>query len=387
MARKKRGQNEGSVYKRSNGNWRAQLTINGKRTGYSGKTKEECTNWINKTKEQVKQGYDFYGGNVTLAVYLKRWLEGYKVSIKPKTHHRYKYLTERYIIPQIGLIQLKNLNAIDIEKFYSDMVLENIGVRTIRLCHAVLHRALEKAISYSMILRNPASDVALPQYNPAEMKIWDENQATIYLIAAEGSKYQALYHLALSTGMRQGELFGLKWIDLHFNSGSLQVQRQIQFVPGQGSVFQDPKTRAGRRTIKLGEGVLHALRQHKEKQASMIAVAGKRWVNNDLIFPNSVGNPQNTSNLRRDFNKYIEIAGLPRIRFHDLRHTAASLMLNNGVPPIVVSRILGHSKPSVTLDIYGHLYHEMQGEAAKIMDELITPAQIQIESSVNVKEN
>ncbi|MFC2054650.1 site-specific integrase [Chloroflexota bacterium] len=166
--------------------------------------------------------------------------------------------------------------------------------------------------------------------------------------------------------------------DLHWNCGTIQVQRQVQYVPGQGRSFQEPKTRAGRRTIKLGEGTLHSLRLQKETQRILIAVAGKRWVDHDLIFPNKVGNPLDPSNLRLDFNRIISETGLPRIRFHDLRHSAASLMLNHGVPPIVVSRILGHSKPSTTLDIYGHLYHEMQGEAAKIMDDLVTPIQVEL---------
>jgi integrase len=123
---------------------------------------------------------------------------------------------------------------------------------------------------------------------------------------------------------------------------------------------------------------LHALRWHKEAQSNHITVAGERWEDHDLIFPNTVGNPLASSNLRVYFNRIISEPGLPKIRFHDLRHTAASLMLNHGAPPIVVSRILGHSKPSTTFDIYGHLYHEMQGEAAKIMDDLVTPIQVEI---------
>ncbi|MFC2043130.1 tyrosine-type recombinase/integrase [Chloroflexota bacterium] len=120
------------------------------------------------------------------------------------------------------------------------------------------------------------------------------------------------------------------------------------------------------------------MRLQKETQRTLIAVGGERWVNHDFIFPNKVGNPLDPSNLRVDFNRIIAETGLPRIRFHDLRHTAASLMLIHGVPPIVVSRILGHSKPtSTTLDIYGHLYHEMLGEAAKIMDDLVTPIQVE----------
>lgn len=217
------------------------------------------------------------------------------------------------------------------------------------------------------------------------MKILDEAQVGRFLIASQGSPYEALYHLAITTGMRQGELFGLKWLDLQWGSGTLHVQRQVQKVPRHGWSFVEPKTRSGRRTKKLGEGTLHVLRKHKECQASIRAIAVKRWQYYDLLFPTSVGTPGDCSNLRADFRKILESAGLPKIRFHDLRHTAASLLLNHGVPVIVVSKMLGHSKPSITLDIYGHLLLEQQNEAAKIMDELITP--ISVEISVKVRRN
>jgi integrase len=178
--------------------------------------------------------------------------------------------------------------------------------------------------------------------------------------------------------MRQGELFGLKWFNLQWNSGALHIQRQVQNVPGQGWSFLEPKTRSGRRTIKLGEGTLQVLRVHKQNLIVLKAVAGNRWKENDLIFPSSAGTPGNPSNLRVDFNRVLEKAGLHKIRFHDLRHTAASLLLNNNVSAIVVSRMLGHSKPSTTLDIYGHLYLEKQDEAAEIMDRLVTPILVNI---------
>jgi integrase len=133
----------------------------------------------------------------------------------------------------------------------------------------------------------------------------------------------------------------------------------------------------GRRTIKVGEGALQLLRVHLERQNKQRALAGDRWQEYDLVFPSKVGTPMDASNLRLDFQRVLKNAGLPTIRFHDLRHTSASLMLNHGVPVIVASRILGHSKPSITLDIYGHLLTEMQEDAARIMDGLVTPVRVQ----------
>jgi integrase len=182
--------------------------------------------------------------------------------------------------------------------------------------------------------------------------------------------------------MRQGELLGLKWVDIQCGSGRLYVRRQMQEVRGEGRIFQEPKTRSGRRSIQLGEGTLQVLRIHREHQQLQKAVVGQRWHENDLIFPSSVGTPMDPSNLRLDFNRLIEKAGIPKVRFHDLRHSCASLMLNRGIPVIVVSKILGHSKPSITLDLYGHLYSEMQGEASRLMDELVSPVKVNLTAQI-----
>ena len=234
-------------------------------------------------------------------------------------------------------------------------------------------------MNYGLLVRNPSHGAALPEYSHSEMTVLDVGQVTQFLIASQGSQYEALYYLAIHTGIRQGELFGLKWTDLHWESGTVHVQRQVKRVPGQSWAFVDPKTKAGRRTIKLGEGILQVLRLHMEKQNLQKATTGKHWKEYNLIFTSSVGTPGDPSNLRIDFRRVLQEAGLPKIRFHDLRHTAASLMLNNGVPPIVVSKILGHSKAQLQhMDVYGHLYVEMQTEAAKIMDDLVTPIPIEI---------
>jgi integrase len=378
MAKKIRGRNEGSISKRSNGYWRAQVSINNKRLSFGAKSKEECQTWLRKIQNNLDLGMDYEGGKSNLKDYLTFWLENARPSLRPKTAHQYERIIRLHIIPYLGKISLKELRQSRIEFFYSELQKADVGVRTIRLTHSILHRAFEKALAYGLILRNPAHGATLPRYEHGEMQVLDESQVSQFLVAAHGSRYGALYHLAVITGMRQGELFGLKWSDLLWQSGTLYVRRQVQKVPGQPWSFNDPKTKAGRRAILLGEGSLQVLRVHREKQQLEKMLLGDRWKDHDLIFPSSVGTPLNPSNLRLDYNRVLDAAGIPRIRFHDLRHTSASLMLNHGIPVIVVSKILGHSKPSVTLDIYGHLYNEMQSEAAKIMDQLITPIEINL---------
>ncbi len=195
---------------------------------------------------------------------------------------------------------------------------------------------------------------------------------------AKSDRFFALYHLAVSTGMRQGELLGLKWSDLDCKQGLLQVQRQLTKKKGGGFEFTAPKTKAGTRRLDLGESALRVLRDHRQQQYLEMQSVGDDWQDNDLVFPSTIGTPYNRSNLRKRFKLILDEAGLPEIRFHDLRHTAATLMLNHGIPVIVVSRRLGHARPSITLDIYGHLIPDKQKEVALLMNQLLTPIQIEI---------
>jgi len=378
MTKKYRGRNEGSLSQRKNGHWRTQIYQYGKRISRDFKTKGEAQAWLHKMQDQLIQGFDYEGSKITIAEYLPGFLESCRVTLRARTVDNYQKTIQKHIIPLIGNMKLQELRLSRIENFYAELIQNGVGVRTVRVVHNILHKALDKAVRYGLILHNPSHGAALPRYHHSEMMVLDSNEVSSFLIAAQESSYLALYYLAVTTGMRQGELFGLKWSDLQWNSGSLHIQRQVQYIPRQGWQFLEPKTLAGRRTIKLGENTLHMLRLHREKQAQRKGVAGTHWQEHDLVFPNSVGNPRNPSNMRIDFNKTLEKAGLKKVRFHDLRHTAASLLLNNGISPIVVSRMLGHSKPSTTMDIYGHLYHEMQEEAARLMDRMVSPIPMEL---------
>jgi integrase len=229
-----------------------------------------------------------------------------------------------------------------------------------------------------MIGRNPTDAVDPPRYQPEEMKFYDEAQVSQLILAARGDRYEALYSLAIVTGMRQSELLALLWSDLYWQKQTLRVQRQLKRENRRDGYFTSPKTKAGKRSLNLGAATIGQLRDHYERQRLDRMAAGDRWMENDLIFPSINGTPLDQSNLYKRFKRLIRAAGLPEVRFHDLRHTAASLMLNHGIPPIIVARRLGHSKVSITLDTYGHLMPEMQNEAADLMDELVTPIEVQL---------
>ena len=375
---KKKGNNEGTITKLPSGSYRAQVTLDGQRLSFTSKTRSECQAWVRKTLDHIDEGLTYEGSQTTLDEYLTNWLVTAKTALRPKTGHQYQQLVEYHIIPVLGKWKLKELRPDTIDRFYQNRIQAGVGNRTVRYLHSVLHKALEKAVKLGLLTRNPADGATPPRLDQGEMLVMNESQVTQFLIAAQGNRYEVMFHVAVKTGMRQAELLGLKWNDLDWTTGLLQVKRQVQRVDGKGYVFVEPKTKTGRRTIQLGEASLQALRQQMERQNFEKDFAGDRWRNNDLIFASSIGTPADLRNVLRQFKLVLAQAGLPEIRFHDLRHTAASIMLKNNIPVFTVSRVLGHAKPSITLDIYAHMIPGMQDQVAKIMDEVITPIPVSV---------
>ncbi|MBI3338685.1 MAG: site-specific integrase [Chloroflexi bacterium] len=372
-----RGRNEGSIFKKANGKWRAQVSIKGKRLSLTANTRAECNDWLRKMLDQIDRGMTFEGRNLTLAEYLKSWITVKKNALRLNTGLQYEQLIKLNVEPSFGKMKLKDLNVHVVNRFYQGLVERGVGISSIGYTHRILHSALEEAERNGILGRNPAHGATVPRLKHKEMKILNEQQVGLFLVVASNSRYKNLYHLAVTTGMRISELRGLSWSDIDWIKGTVTVRRQIQDIQGNGAVSGRPKTFAGIRTILLGETTLNKLREQK----SIIENESKAcdsWQTNDLVFPSSVGTPFEQSHVHKDFIKVLEAANLQRIRFHDLRHTAASLMLNHGVPALVVSKILGHSNPSVTLIIYAHSTLDMQTKAASVMDEIITPIPVNI---------
>jgi len=374
----KRGNNEGSIHKRGNGTWRAQISLNGKRLSHTAKTRTECNDWLRKTLDLVDGGMTYSKSEYTLGEFLLEWMGAKKNSLRPKPAQQYETIIRNDLLPIFGNAKLNQLNLSGFNRYYARLVAEDRGARTIRLIHSVLHSALEHATRTGLISRNPCHGAILPRNPAKEMKIFNEDQVITFLIAAKSSSYKLIYQMALATGMRQSEILGLKWEDVDWTRSTVNVKRQAQYVNGKGIVFMEPKTRAGVRQIALGKTILDELHKHHSKQKEIRVQKGNDWQDNNLIFPTSIGTPISQRNLTRDFLKVIRRTELPRLRFHDLRHTAASLMINRGIPIVVVSKILGHSKPGVTLNIYAHCVSESQFKAAKVMEEITTPITIDL---------
>ena len=380
-----RGHNEGSIGKTlRNGKYRAQFLLpNGHRISRSFRSKKDALAWLFEMRKEVEKGYAGTSTKVTLRSYLEDWLTRH-AKLKEKTKQDYRKHIEKYVNPKLGEIKIGTLKRPIVENFYLSL-LETTTPSMVEHIHRTLHSALEAAVEQGMLMINPAhhADNVIPEggiesslnCSRGEMRFFNDNEARTFLIAARSSPLEALYHLALKTGARQGELLGLKWSDLDWKTARITIQRQYQSIPNGNGVglFTTPKSISGRRTVQLGQEVLITLKNHQLKQAIARSLAGDRWKDHDLIFPSSIGTPKNASNLMKDFSDVLKRAGLKHIRFHDLRHTAATLMLNHGIPAIVVAGILGHSNSNVTLSIYGHVMTDQQLPAAKLMDTLVTP--------------
>jgi integrase len=374
---KRRGNHEGSLYQRPNGTWSAQISLQGRRLSHTFKTQREAREWIRETHNQIDLGMTYTSTKRSLAEHLISWLENEKPVMRSRTWNHYEQLARMYVIPNIGKIVLKDLSTETLQALYSRLIGQGVGTYTVVKIHTLLHSALKVAVDAGMIGRNPASRAHPPKTPDFEMKILDESQASQLLVAIIGHRWEALFHLAIATGMRQMELLGLKWDDLDWIRQTVKVERQLVRPDKTGVKFQGTKTRFGRRSIALGDQTITVLRGHYERQQAERLAAGKKWVEYGLMFANSHGGPIEPRNLLTEFHQLLDQAGLPAIRFHDLRHTSASLMLNHGVAPIVVSRRLGHSKASITIDIYGHMIASIQEGVGQLMDDLVTPIQLQ----------
>ncbi len=367
----KRAAGEGSVYKRGN-RWVAQVGSGKNRDYKSFDTQREANAWRHKRVEEIRQGLVFIGAKISLSKFLDDWLVVTENSVRPNTYLQYSQIVHQHIVPTLGKILLKDLRPDHVQQLYTKKLENGISARTTQLIHAVIHRALNHALKQGLVVRNVSDAVTRPKVPRKEMKTFDDYQVRQLIQAAEGTGMQTLFWVAVSTGLRKGEILGLKWSDLDWNNGRLQIQRQVQRRKGEGLVFCEPKSASGRRVIILGEKTLDRLHEYREEQSKERFRVGDQWQENDLIFPASTGTILDQSKVNKVYKKCLKKAGLPNLRFHDLRHTAATLMLQQGIHPKVVQERLGHSDISLTLNIYSHVLPSMQEEAAEKMDDLFT---------------
>jgi integrase len=245
---------------------------------------------------QIDQGLTLQGMNSTLGEYMYQWLKSATPGLRPNTVANYAGYIRRHIVPALGDIKVAELRPDQVQQLYNEKAREGYSQNTIRMIHAVLHRALNQAARWGIIMRNPASVVNKPKPRRQEMKVWNETEVASFLSFFTGTRFDALFYLAVTTGMRKGELLGLKWTDLDWGNRELNIQQQLVRVTGKGRVFQEPKTAAGRRVVVLGDEVIARLRKHQIIQDQLCRFAGDRWQEHGVIFPTTIGTPENPDN-------------------------------------------------------------------------------------------
>ena len=372
---KKRSSGEGTISQLPSGSWRAQVSLRGKRISYTGKTQANVREWIRKTRDQIDQGYTYDDERTTVGTFLEGWLASKKIQVRSATSEHYDYVVHATLLPALGSILLRHLSPAHIQEFYDKLSSTGKKPQTVRITHVVLNMCLQHAKNLGLIARNPAEFVRVPKRIKTEMSIWDESQVNQFLLSIRGHRNENLYYMALGTGMRRGELLGLKWKDVDWIYSRVRIHRQVINPKGGGFFFQNPKTDKGLRNILLGPGLTERLRAQLKNIDIMRAFARDKWQDNDLVFPGINGKPQYGTNLSIEFDNLIKKSGLPDIRFHDCRHTAASIMLANGIHPMIVAGYLGHSMSTLMAN-YAHSLPDHQIEAANVMDEILMPIEI-----------
>lgn len=372
----KRGNGEGSIYKDKDGRWRASVHLGyqgGKRIRktLSGRTRGEVADKLAKALRDHKDGLPVKVERQTVGQYLDRWLqESVKRRVRYSTHDSYARMVRDHIKPELGRIQLAKLSAPQVESFLNVKLMGGLSPRTVQYLHAILRSALTQATKWGLVPRNVVKLVDAPRPNRPEVQPLSPAQALQFLAAVRGHRLEALYSVALAVGLRQGEALALEWKDVDLERSTLTVRATLQRVDGK-LVRLEPKTARSRRTVHLPGVAVEALRQHRERQAEERQLAGTRWVERGLVFPSTIGTPQDARNVVRHFHQTLDLLGFPRQRYHDLRHTCASLLLAQGVHARTVMEVLGHSQISLTMDTYSHLMPSVMRDAATRMDAVL----------------
>jgi integrase len=307
----------------------------------------------------------------TVADYLRgQWLPVVQTRLRPGTWVEYRRKVETHLIPAIGQVPLQQLTTAMLNSLYQQLLDRGIGSRTVQYVHATIRKALNDAVRWGLLVRNPAHHAAAPRPRRAELRTWTAGQLRCFLEGVRSDRLYAAWQLGALTGMRRGEVLGLRWADLDLEGGWLSV-RQTLVVVDNRLCISEPKTAQSRRRIALDAETVAALRAHHKLQAAERLAAGPTWPSNGLVFTRQDGAPLHPEYVRRQFDRLLHRAGLPRIHLHDLRHTHATLALQAGVHPKVVSERLGHATVAMTLDTYSHTVPALQRDAAATIADLV----------------
>ncbi|MBG9568203.1 site-specific integrase [Brevibacillus agri] len=328
------------------------------------KTKKEAQIALAEVVHELSKGTFANPKKMKFRDFLEQWLDDKQTKVKKGTLETYTWLTRTHIIPALGEVDIANLTPIMLQQHYNNLTKNSVlSDENIRKVHILIKDALRKAERWGLINRNVAALVDSPKVSKKEIRVWDSDEVLKFLEVAKDSPYYMIFLLAVTTGMRKGEILGLQWKHINIPDGYLSVaqvysKHEKKLVPG-------AKTKSGVRTVDLPDETVQALTKHKEQIEILKRNAEDLFQDQDLVNCTPLGTPIDPSNVTRTFRQLIKKADLPVIRFHDLRHTHATLLLKQGVHPKIVAERLGHADTRMTLDTYSHLLPSMQKETAK----------------------
>ena len=347
--------------------------VNGKRKRkyIYGKTRKEVAEKLKGVLRDQQQGLPIATERQTLAQFLDRWLdERVRTKNRPMTHESYSRTVRLHIAPELGRIPLAKLTPQDVQSFLLRKEAEGLSPRSVQYIRSILRAALAQALKWSLVSRNAASLTDSPAVerfittplSPAQaQQLWD---------AAAEDRLGALYRVTLSLGLRRAEVLGLSWNTIDFDGRTLHVSQSLQTVGGK-TRLSGLKTASSKRTLPLSPSLLAVLKAHHDHQDEERLLAGSRWQEHGLVFTTRNGTPIIPRNLVRSFKAFLQHANLPNIRFHDLRHSCASLLAAQGVPARVAMEVLGHSNIQTTQNIYTHVFDDAKRQASDVMEQIL----------------
>jgi integrase len=368
MSRRPSG--EGSVWKRKDGKgWRGMKDLGWvdgkrKRKQLTGKTQAEVIKKLKELERQQEQGMVVKSNDrLTLGAFLERWLEATGPTVRPRSLVMYRLHVRNHIVPALGSQRLTALTPDAVQVFLNHK-LDTLAPKTVMHLRATLRAALNMAVEWGYVPRNVVVRTKPPKAKLRELRVLDQDEAKRLLAAAEGDENAALYTVALAMGLRLGEALGLQWSEVDFVTGRVHVQAGLQRINGKLE-RTEPKTELSNRSIKMPEMVVASLREHQKRQRA-------RGIVTPWVFCTERGTPIDPRNALRHFKSLLAKAGLPdSIRFHDLRHSCATLLLARGMNVKVISELLGHSNPTLLLTTYGHVLPQLRDQTAAEMDEVL----------------
>jgi len=368
----RRGFGEGSIYPRKDGRWVSYIRMpDGRKKFFSSQSRDVVKARLAEAQRQAYAGRLVIGRDQSVAQYLERWLtEAVRHSVRPKTYLNYE-LCVRRLLPYLGRVRMRALTPEHIQHALSRLQDGGLSARTVRQVHMVLRWALKQAVLWRVLATNPSDAVKPPRAERKEMRTLSEDEVRRFLVVTAGTRHHSLWVFLVTTGVRLGEALALRWSDINFAQATATIRRSLQRQGrGSGLVFVEPKSDRGRRTVPIAAETLAVLARHRVELSRERDQAEETWQENDLVFPSPIGRPRDMAYLSYTFHRGLKQAGLPRLRIHDLRHTAATHLLNKQVHPKVVQDLLGHSTIAITLDIYSHVLPALAREASALMSSL-----------------